>query len=64
MEEFIATAVHKEPFSLKKIFSRCFPVNKHCEEDEQMISAIRLQISVNDTKGCRKITLKGLYGDY
>ncbi len=27
------------------------------------ISAVRLQISINDVKGCRKITLKGLYGD-
>ena len=27
------------------------------------ISAVRLQITVNDVKGCRKITLKGLYGD-
>ena len=28
-----------------------------------MISAIRLQISVNEAKCCRKIALKGLYGD-
>jgi hypothetical protein len=28
-----------------------------------MISAIRLQISVNEGKCCRKIALKGLYGD-
>ena len=27
------------------------------------ISAVRLQISVNDAKACRKITLKGLYGE-
>lgn len=27
------------------------------------ISAVRLQITVNDVKGCRKIILKGLYGD-
>ena len=27
------------------------------------ISAVRLQITVNDVKGCRKIALKGLYGD-
>jgi len=30
---------------------------------ESSISAVRLQINVNDTKGCRKITLKGIYGD-
>ena len=27
------------------------------------ISAVRLHITVNDVKGCRKIILKGLYGD-
>lgn len=25
MEQTIATAVNKEPFSLKKIFMKCFP---------------------------------------
>lgn len=27
------------------------------------ISAVRLHVTVNDVKGCRKIILKGLYGD-
>ena len=30
---------------------------------ENPISAVRLQISVSDSTGKRKITLKGLYGD-
>jgi len=41
MEEFIATAVNKEPFSLKRLFSRCFPVTKN-SDNQQMISAVRL----------------------
>ncbi len=28
-----------------------------------MISAIRVTIAVNEVKNCRKITLKGLYGE-
>jgi len=31
--------------------------------NESPISAVRLQITINDVKGCRKIYLKGLYGD-
>lgn len=30
---------------------------------ESQISAIRLYITVNEIKCCRKVTLKGLYGD-
>ena len=33
MEEFIATAVNKEPFSIRKLFSRCFPINKYGDEN-------------------------------
>ena len=70
MEQTIATAVNKEPFSLKRMFMRCFPfveggkgsLGGNLTQDSP-ISAVRLQISVNDIKGCRKITLKGLYGD-
>ena len=60
-DENIATAVNKEPFSFKKMLARCFPANKHSED---MISAVRMLLAVNDQKGCRKVTLKGLYGDY
>jgi len=47
----------------------CLPVNHEKKgSDGNMteaspISAVRLQITVNDIKGCRKIFLKGLYGD-
>ena len=33
------------------------------KEAESQISAIRLYITVNEIKCCRKVTLKGLYGD-
>jgi hypothetical protein len=49
---------------------KCFPFTEggRSGKDGDMmgdspISAVRLQLSVNDMKGCRKITLKGLYGD-
>lgn len=60
-EENVATAVSKDLFSFKKIFSKCFPTRK--EEDDSMC-AIKLQISVNEAKGCRRVVLKGLSGDY
>ena len=66
MEENIATAVNKEPFSLRKMFLKCLPFveNKNGGlQTNSPISAVRLYIMVNDLKGCRKITLKGLYGD-
>ena len=66
MEQTIATAVNKEPFSIKKMFMKCLPFSN--DKGGNMtsgspISAVRLHITVNDVKGCRKITLKGLYGD-
>ena len=68
MDQTIATAVNKEPFSLKQMILKCFPfteggARRNPENSESPISAVRLQLSVNDIKGCRKITLKGLYGD-
>ena len=68
MEQTIATAVNKEPFSLRKMFLKCLPFAEAKGGSDNMtnnspISAVRLQITVNDVKGCRKITLKGLYGD-
>ena len=36
---------------------------KREQATDSLISAIRLQISVNEIKCCRKIALKGLYGD-
>lgn len=66
MEANLATAVNKEPFSFRKMFLRCLPFNsdsKHETPNEATISAIRLQITVNEAKCCRKIAVKGLYGD-
>ena len=66
MEQTIATAVNKEPFSLKRMFLKCLPFSEGKGGNmtsESPISAVRLHIIVNDVKGCRKITLKGLYGD-
>ena len=70
MEQTIATAVKKEPFSFMKMLENCLPVKNSQQRkidknmtDESPISAIRLQITVNDVKGCRKIFLKGLYGN-
>ena len=53
-----------------KMLENCLPVKNSQQRkidknmtDEAPISAIRLQITVNDVKGCRKIFLKGLYGN-
>ena len=64
MDQNIATAVNKEPFSFKKILQRCIPFSDKSKESESIISALRLQISINDVKCCRKVSLKGLYGDH
>ncbi len=67
MEQTIATAVNKEPFSIRKMFLKCLPFADGKGGDNMTshspISAVRLQVTVNDIKGSRKITLKGLYGD-
>ncbi|CDW77121.1 UNKNOWN [Stylonychia lemnae] len=65
MDQNIATAVNKEPFSIKRIFQRCFPFQdgKRENQSDSQISAVRLQISLNEIKMCRKITIKGLYGE-
>ena len=87
MEQNIATAVNKEPFSITKLFCKCLPFQGMISQGgtnsdgqtefednfdgnttqninaQPTISAIRLQISVNEVKCCRKISLKGVYGD-
>ena len=66
MDQTIATAVNKEPFSLKRMFLKCLPFNEGRGgnmSSNSPISAVRLHIMINDVKGCRKIALKGLYGD-
>ena len=45
MEANLATAVNKEPFSIKKLFLRCLPFNTDGKREgpgENMISAVRL----------------------
>ncbi len=66
MEQTSATAVNKEPFSIKKMFMRCIPFSDYKKEQptESFISAIKLEISVNEVKCCRKIKLKGVYGSF
>jgi hypothetical protein len=54
--------VFKEPFSMKRFFFKCIPV--FGGDDDDSVSAIRIMISVNESKSCRKITLKGLYGNF
>lgn len=65
MDQNIATAVNKEPFSIKKILQRCIPFSdiKRESTSDSQISAVRLSLSVNEVKCCRKVGLKGLYGD-
>ena len=55
-----STAVYKEPFSFKKLIFKCIPVLG--DDDEDSVSAVRINLAVDESKGCRKITLKGLYG--
>ena len=58
-----ATAVYKEPFSVKKWLFKCLPVFGGEEAEERLsVSAVRIMISVNEVKSWRKITVKGLYG--
>ena len=63
MEHSTATAVNKEPFSLKKMFMRCNPFSQQTDTSNNSISAVKLSIQVNEVKCCRNIMLKGLYGD-
>lgn len=45
---------------------RCIPFsdNKRESSSDSFISAIKLEINVNEGKLCRRIKLKGLYGGY
>ena len=66
MEQGTATAVNKEQFSFKRMFMKCIPFHDHKKDapTDSMISAIKMEIRVNETKCCRKISVKGVYGDY
>jgi hypothetical protein len=48
------------------MFMRCIPFSdmKREQPNESFISAIKLEIRVNEVKCCRKIILKGVYGEY
>ena len=59
----MATAVSKDEFSIRKLFSKCFPMQTEVDADSA-VCAIKLQCSVNDIKGCRRVTLKGLSGSH
>ena len=39
-------------------------MNSSKQNDQATISAVRLQISINEVKCCRKLAVKGLYGDH
>ena len=62
-EEAYSTAVLKEPFSIKKFIFKWVPMFGGEDDEEGSVSAIRMLISVNEVKSCRKVTLKGLYGN-
>lgn len=66
MEQGTATAVNKEQFSIKRMFMRCLPFQdfKREQPSDSPISAIKLEIRVNEIKVCRKIILKGIYGEF
>ena len=61
-EDEFSTAVFQEAFSLKNFIFKCIPVFGNNQDDS--VSAVRVLISVNEEKSCRKVTLKGLYGDF
>jgi hypothetical protein len=63
-EEAYATAVLKQTFSFKKLLFNWLPVFGGEDSEDGSISAVRILISVNEAKSCRKITLRGLYGNY
>ena len=68
MEELLATAVYREPFSLKKLFSYCLPSKGRnsgragSASSSSMVSAIKLHIHVSESTLSRKIYVKGFYG--
>ena len=60
-EANFATSVYKAPFSFKNIFKKCLPPRNG--PAGQSLSAIRLQIMIDEQSQLKKIFLKSLYGD-
>ena len=56
------TCVEKEQQSFKQWLFKCLPVFGSDKGDDDQLTAIRIMVSVNETKSCRKIILKGLKG--
>ena len=54
----IATAVRRERFHVKDLLLCCLPAANRT----QSVSALRLQVTVNDRQRTRTVLLKGLYG--
>ncbi len=63
-EELLATAVYREPFSFRKLFSYCLPSKNTGSEGgrSSMVSAVKLHIHVSEANLTRNIYVKGFYG--
>ena len=59
-EEGFATAVYKRGCSWKRAISCCF--QNYAQEEAENITAIKLAISLDESKCNQRIILKGLYG--
>jgi len=57
IEERYTTAIHKKRCSLKYLFSFCFSRFKN-----DTITAVKMEIELDEIKCLRRITIKGLYG--
>jgi len=55
----IATAVRRENVRLKDLLLCCFS----SEKQVRAVTAVRIQVSVNETQRTRTVLLKGIYGD-
>lgn len=55
-EENFSTAVYRKCCSIKRVLSLCCPVQDH------NITAVKLEVSLNEAKCVRQIKVKGVYG--
>ena len=56
-EENFSMAVYRKCCSIKKMLSLCFNV-----QDDSIMTAIKLEITLNEIKCLREIKVKGVYG--